>query len=235
MTGSSVARLVVFATVAGGSLLLGAAAGSFWKPAEGLRGSMLAFGAGGLIVAVAFELFQPAHQEVGLANAAIGLVVGSAVFIALDLVLERHAGREATGLALVAGVVLDGIPESFALGVGLAEGGSLALLVAIAVSNFPEALGGAAAMRSAGRPAAQGFGIWAITTAVLTVAIVVGRLAAGVMSGSGLGMMSAVAAGSVLASLADTVMPEAYAEGGPLVAFATSAGFLVAYALATLD
>jgi ZIP family zinc transporter len=48
-------------------------------------------------------------------------------------------------------------------------------------------------------------------------------------------MLSAFAAGAVLASLADSVMPEAYAEGGPLVAFATSAGFLVAYALTTLD
>jgi ZIP family zinc transporter len=48
-------------------------------------------------------------------------------------------------------------------------------------------------------------------------------------------MVAAFAAGAVLASLADSVMPEAYAEGGPLVAFATSGGFLVAYALTALD
>jgi zinc transporter, ZIP family len=48
-------------------------------------------------------------------------------------------------------------------------------------------------------------------------------------------MLTAFAAGAVLASLADSVMPEAYAEGGPLVAFATSLGFLTAYALTTLD
>ena len=30
-------------------------------------------------------------------------------------------------------------------------------------------------------------------------------------------------------------MPQAYAEGGPVVAFATSGGFLLAYALTTLD
>jgi hypothetical protein len=39
----------------------------------------------------------------------------------------------------------------------------------------------------------------------------------------------------VLAALAESVMPDAYAEGGPLVDFATSGGFLVAYALTTLD
>jgi ZIP family zinc transporter len=230
-----VARVLVFAAVAAGSLLLGAAAGAFGKPPERLRGSMLAFGAGGLIVAVAFELFQPAHRAVGLGKAAAGLVIGTTVFIALDLMLERHTGSEATGLALVAAVVLDGIPESFALGVSLAEGGSLALLVAIAVSNFPEALGGAAATRAAGRSAVHAFGIWAVTAAVLTAALIAGRLAAGAASTAGLGIMSAVAAGSVLASLADSVMPEAYAEGGTLVASATSAGFLVAYALTTVD
>lgn len=73
---------------------------------------MLAFGAGGFIVEVAFELFQPAHLELGLGKAAAGLAVGSIVFIALDLLLERYTGQEATGLALVAAVVLDAIPES---------------------------------------------------------------------------------------------------------------------------
>jgi len=230
-----VTRVLVYAAVAGGSLLLGAAVGAFGRPAERLRGSMLAFGAGGLIVAVAFELFQPAHRAVGLGKAAVGLIVGATVFIALDVSLERHTGREATGLALVAAVVLDGIPENFALGVGLAEGGSLALLVSIAASNFPESLGGAAALRAAGGSAAHAFGIWVVTAAVLTIAMFAGRLAAGAASAAGLGMMSAIAAGSVLASLADSVMPEAYAEGGALVAFATSAGFLVAYALTTVD
>lgn len=139
---------------------------------------MLAFGAGALIVAVAFELFVPAHREVGLATASAALLVGSCVFIVVDLALQRHAGSEATGLALVASVTLDGIPENFALGVGLAEGGSLALLAAIAASNFPEAFGGAAAIRSAGRSAAHAFGVWAVTAALLTVALIAGRLAA---------------------------------------------------------
>jgi ZIP family zinc transporter len=48
-------------------------------------------------------------------------------------------------------------------------------------------------------------------------------------------MLAAFAAGAVLASLADFVMPDAYAEGGPLVAFATSGVFLAAYALTTIE
>lgn len=228
-------RALLFAGVSAGSLLIGAALGSFRKPPQWVRGSMLAFGAGALIVAVAFELFVPAVREIGLGRASAALLVGSSVFIAVDLLLQRYAGSEAAGLALVAAVTLDGIPENFALGVGLAEGGSLALLVAIAVSNFPEAFGGAAAMRSAGRSAAHAFRIWAVTAGLLTAALFAGRLAAGVASPTSLGVLAALAAGAVLASLADSLMPEAYAEGGPLVAFATSAGFLLAYALTTLD
>jgi ZIP family zinc transporter len=227
--------LALYAIVTAGSLLVGAALGSFRKPPQALRGSMLAFGAGALVVAVAFELFVPAHHELGLAKASAGLVIGTSVFIVADLLLQRYAGREATGLALVAAVTLDGVPENFALGVSLVEGGSLALLAAIVASNFPEAFGGAAALRSAGESAARAFGIWGATAALLVLALFAGRLAADVVSATGLATMSALAAGAVLASLADSVMPEAYSEGGPLVAFATSAGFLVAYALTTVD
>ena len=78
-------------------------------------------------------------------------------------------------------------------------------------------------------------GIWAATAALLALALFGGRLAAGSAPELWLGMLMGFAAGAVLASLADSVMPEAYAEGGSLVAFATSAGFLVAYALTTVD
>ena len=206
---------------------------------------MLAFAAGALIVAVAFELFEPAHRQAGLARASAALLVGAATFIAADLLIQRFAGAEAAGLALVAAVTLDGVPENLALGVGLAESASYALLASIVVSNLPEAFGGAAKMREGGASSARVLTVWgvlgarplcwALTAVLLAVALVAGRVAADVASDEWLGMLSAFAAGAVLASLADSVMPEAYAEGGPLVAFATSGGFLVAYALTTLD
>jgi ZIP family zinc transporter len=132
-------------------------------------------------------------------------------------------------------VTLDGIPENLALGVGLAESASYALLASIVISNFPEAFGGAAQMRAGGASAARVLSVWGLTAALLVVALVAGRIAADVASQESLGMLTAFAAGAVLASLADSVMPEAYAEGGPLIAFATSGGFLVAYALTTVD
>jgi ZIP family zinc transporter len=229
-------QTIVFAAISASALLIGAGFGSFWDPPRALRAAMLAFGAGALVVAVTFELFEPAHHEAGLAKAAVALVVGAALFIGVDLLLERYTGgEEAVGLALVAAVTLDGVPENLALGVSLSDEGSYALLAAIFASNFPEAFGGAAAIRSGGESALAAFGIWAITAALLALALFGGRFAASVASESMLGLLSAFAAGAVLASIAGAVMPEAYREGGPIVAFAPVSGFLLAYGLTTLD
>lgn len=228
-------QLALYAAATGGSLLVGAALGCFRAPPRTLTAGMLAFASGALIVAVAFELFQPAHREAGLTRASIALVLGASTFIAVDLVLTRKAGAGAVGLALVAAVTLDGVPENFALGVTVVEGGSLALLASIVTSNLPESFSGAAEMMRSGMSRVRVLTVWGVTAALLVVALVAGRFAADVASEQWLGMLTAFAAGAVLASLADSVMPEAYAEGGPLVAFATSAGFLVAYTLTTVD
>jgi len=230
-----VAQVILYAAVSGGALVIGALLGCFRTPPKTLTAGMLAFAAGALVVAVAFELFEPAHREAGLARASAALLVGAAAFIAVDLLIERFAGADAVGLALVAAVTIDGVPENLALGVGLAAGGSYALLASIVASNLPEAFGGAAQMRRGGVSTARVLSVWGLTAALLAAAVFAGRLAADVASEQWLGMLAAFAAGAVLASLADSVMPEAYAEGGPLVAFATSGGFLVAYALTTLD
>jgi zinc transporter, ZIP family len=230
-----VLQVALYAVITGGALVVGAVLGSFRTPPKQLTAGMLAFAAGALIVAVAFELFEPAHRQAGLARASAALVVGAATFVVVDLLLQRYTGADAVGLALVAAVTLDGVPENLALGVGLAAGGSYALLASIVASNFPEAFGGAAQMRRSGTSSARVLTVWVTTAALLAVALVAGRLAADVASEQWLGMLAAFAAGAVLASVADSVMPQAYAEGGPLVAFATSGGFLVAYALTTLD
>jgi zinc transporter, ZIP family len=230
-----VLQVALYVVVTGGALVIGAVLGCFRTPPRQLTAGMLAFAAGALVVAVAFELFEPAHREAGLARASAALIVGAATFVVVDLLVQRYAGADAVGLALVAAVTLDGVPENLALGVGLAASGSYALLASIVASNFPEAFGGAAQMRRSGASSARVLTVWGLTAALLAVALVAGRLAADVVSEQWLGMLAAFAAGAVLASLADSVMPEAYAEGGPLVAFATSGGFLAAYALTTLD
>ena len=144
---------------------------------------------------------------------------------------DSEAGA-AVGLALLAAVTLDGIPENLALGFSLAEEASITLLVAIFASNLPEALVGAIAMRRAGRSRRFAIGIWSAAAALMTLAVVFGRM---VLSGGGEAVLAwplAIAGGAVIASLADTLMPEAFEHGQPLNAFATALGFFVSFALA---
>ncbi|MGC5172631.1 ZIP family metal transporter [Micromonospora sp. DT81.3] len=140
--------------------------------------------------------------------------------------------RGAAGLALLAAVTLDGVPENLALGISLTEGtGGIALLAAIFVSNFPEALVGAASMKEQGRSTAQVLGLWTACAVLLTLAVVVG---AELLVGSDPAVVSlplAFAAGAVIASLADTLMPEAFEHGGPAVALSTAAGFVLSFVL----
>ncbi|WP_323959599.1 zinc permease [Arthrobacter sp. JZ12] len=143
--------------------------------------------------------------------------------------------RGAAGLALLAAVTLDGVPENVALGVALGEGsGGLALLAAIFVSNLPEALVGSSSMRSQGMKKGRILGLWTICAVLLVAAVVIG---AGPLSGADpqtISLPLAFAAGAVIASLADTLMPEAYEHGGPAVALSTAAGFVLAFALSLM-
>lgn len=140
--------------------------------------------------------------------------------------------RGAAGMALLAAVTLDGVPENVALGISLGEGtGGLALLAAIFVSNLPEALVGASSMKAQGKASALVIGLWTACAVLLVLAVVLG---AGPLSGSDPATISlplAFAAGAVIASLADTLMPEAYEHGGPAVALSTAAGFVLSFVL----
>lgn len=158
--------------------------------------------------------------------------------------IEQAAARPsgpAVGFTLLAAVTLDGVPENLALGVSLlgdaAEGtqgaaGSLTLLVAIFASNFPESLVGAVAMRRNGRSPAFAIGVWSAAAVLLTGAVIVGYGALSAVRESALAFPLAFAGGAVLASLADTLMPEAFENGRPLNSFATALGFFVSFILA---
>jgi ZIP family zinc transporter len=241
-----VGAAVVFGLVASSALVLGGAAGAVWRAPRQLTGVLLAFASGSLIAALAFELFEDAVEAGGAVRSAIGLLAGAATFVLVNTLIDsRVASAEAEqsdkveigaarglGFALLAAVTLDGIPENLALGVSLLEGGSLTLLVAIFASNFPEALVGANAMREAGRSKRFAIGLWSVAAVLLAGAVVLGRIALSGVDENTLSLLLAFAGGAVLASLADTLMPEAFEHGRPLNSFATAAGFFVSFLLA---
>ena len=228
-------RLLLFAGATAASLMLGAAIGTFRHVSARWLAALLAVASGALLTAVAVELFEPAFQEGGVVRAGVSLLLGAAVFVVVDGLLDRFvgAGRAASGAALVAAVALDGIPENLALGLQV-EGEGLVLLVAIALSNFPEALTGAADMRRAEIRPHRVLVVWGVTALLLAGAVVAGDLVLGGATPQALAAPQAFAGGAVLASLATTLMPDAYRDGGSWVGLATAAGFLVSFALSTV-
>jgi zinc transporter, ZIP family len=231
---------LLFGLVASSALVIGGAIGAFWRPPRWLVAVVLAFASGSLITALAFDLFEESFRTGGLLFSGVGLLAGAATFVAADELLDRRiegAGGRVSGFAILAAVTLDGIPENMALGVSLLQSsgrGSLALLVAIFASNLPEALGGAVGMRDLGRSRGFVVLVWTVTALLLAAALVVGNVALSDVSYKPLSILLAFAGGAVLASLADTIMPDAYREGGKLVAFATAAGFFVSFVIAEL-
>jgi ZIP family zinc transporter len=238
---------VLYGLAASSALAIGAVIGTFWSAPKRVTGVLLAFASGALISALAFELFEEAFQLGGAVRSGLGLLAGAAAFVAMDTTLDRyvtgHEGPEerevaaagargGVGFALLAAVTLDGVPENLALGVSLVEGASLTLLVAIFASNLPESLVGAQAMREQGLRPRTVITTWLACAVLLALAVVLGRGVGAGFSDEVLAIALGFAGGAVLASLADTLMPEAFEHGRPLNAFATAAGFFLSFVLA---
>jgi ZIP family zinc transporter len=223
----------VFGIVASSSLVIGAVIGASREPSERVVAIGLAFASGALIAALAFELFQRAFEIGGMWIASGGLLVGAGVFAAIDYLLDEYYMSDERGFTLLAAVTLDGIPENLALGVVLIgqNANPLALLVAIFASNLPEALSGTIDMKAQGHSGTFVVGVWTVAAVLLTVAVVAGNMVFASVGSTTLAVVRAFAGGAVLASLADELMPDAYRNGGPVVAFATAAGFLLAFVL----
>ncbi len=196
----------------------------------------MAFAAGALISAVAFELFEKSYENSDAMTAGLSFAAGAAVFVAADTAIDhwtRHSSG--LGLALLEGVLLDGIPENTALGVSLVDGGSIALLVAVFASNFPEAMAGAASMRENGRSKRFVLLLWGCATVLLAAAVVIGALVFASADPAQLAMPLAFAGGAVLTMLANTMMPEALHHGGKLAGLLTTLGFALAFGISALQ
>ena len=239
---------LLFGIAASSALVIGSVVGARWSPPKRVTGVLLAFASGALISALAFELFEEAFHMGGAVRSGLGLLAGAAVFVAVDTALDKYisgksgpeerevvasGARGGVGFALLAAVTLDGVPENLALGVSLVGGVSLSLLVAIFLSNLPESLVGAVAMRNSGTEPRTVVLTWVLCAVLLAAAVVVGQTTASQMSDQFLSLALAFAGGAVLASLADTLMPEAFEHGRPLNAFATAGGFFLSFVLAS--
>lgn len=206
-------------------------------------GLAMAFGAGALIAAVAYELVLDA-VETDVELAALGFATGALAFYGGDLLIDRRGGHgrksmsgedqlAGTANAIVLGTVLDGIPESFVLGASLAQDGSIALAVVVGVfvSNVPEALSGTTGLLRAGWSRGRVFGMWSVVVLVSVTSAVLGWGLMDALGTDGGAFATAFAAGAVLVMLADTLMPEAFELGGREAGLLTALGFALGFAL----
>ena len=223
------------------SLVAGAVL-AFVRPwSDGHIGLVLAFGAGALISAVSFELAEEGVKIGGLGWTALGLGLGAMTYFVLDGVIERHfAGANASddaGIGLALGAFLDGLPEQAVLGIGLAFGGGvgMSLLVAIFVSNVPEAIGSARAMQRTGTGRARILLLWSTVAGCCALATLVGYAAADAATDAVRSLIDGFAAGALIVMLIDSMIPEAARGAGRVAGLVTTLGFAVATALSTMS
>jgi zinc transporter, ZIP family len=235
--------------LAAGSLVLGAGLALVRNWSDRLVGLVLAFGAGALISAVAFELALDGIELGGAAAVGIGFVAGALAFFLLDGLLDRPSGDSGgsggsgdspdsdPAKALALGAFLDGVPEQAVLGLGLAAGGgiSVSLIMAIFISNLPEAIGSAAKMRAHRRSDATILRLWIVVAVVCTIATLVGYAIGDSVSGELEGGVNGFAAGALLVMLTDSMIPEARKNGGRAAGLAVAVGFALAAGLSQLS
>jgi ZIP family zinc transporter len=228
--------------LAAGSLLLGAAVATVRRIGTFPLGVIMAFGAGVLLSAVAFELVVPAvdHSPTG---ALVGFVVGAAVFTAGDIAIGKlgyadrkdinAAPNDASGLTIALGSLLDGVPETAVLGLTILQTGEVgvAVLAAVFISNIPEGIAATASLRAGGWSAQAVFALWSIIVVLCASASALGYVFLDGASEPVLAFMYAFAGGAILTMLATSMMPEAFENARRAAGTATVIGGVIAFCI----
>lgn len=204
--------------VAASTLLIGAFVAYMLAPSKRLVAIVMALGSGLLIGSVAYDLVEDAQISIGTPLIGASLIAGAAVFVAgsraIDARSKRKQGASASDdnpLGIVMGSALDGIPESFVLGLSVLHGGvSAPLLIGIGLSNLPEGMAASAGMRERGWPLRRTASLWLTVVVTSAIAAAVGHQVLASDDGTLTGMVQTFAAGALLAMITDTMIPESY-------------------------
>jgi len=231
----------------GAALVIGALIAWLVAVSDTVIAGVMAFGSGVLISAVAFDLMEEAARTGGLGPTAAGFLGGAVAYLAANALLARRGAQhrkrsggqpseeeqEGSGSAIAVGALLDGVPESVVLGIGLLAGGavSVPVLAAVFISNVPEGLSSAAGMKRSGRSARYVFGVWTTIAVLSGLSALLGYVALGNAPPEAIAVITAVAAGAILTMIADTMIPEAFQKTHTWTGLITSVGFLVAFAI----
>ncbi|TAH52713.1 MAG: ZIP family zinc transporter [Chloroflexota bacterium] len=230
--------------LAASALVLGALLVIWQRPSSHTVGMVMGFGAGALISAIAYELV-PESQMNGW-GMALGFALGAVVYFVSDWWIDNRGGANrksinaeagGSGSSIFLGSLLDGVPESIILGIGLATGAgvSFAFLVAVFVSNIPEGIAGTINLQSVGRSNKTILLMWTGVMLASAIGAAFGYWLVRTLPQADGRSMQAFAAGALLAMLAEAMMPEAFEHGGKAVGLLTVLGFLVAAILSAIE
>lgn len=238
-------QAIFYGAVSGLALLVGAFTGIVFKLKRKTISIFMAFGAGVLICALTIGLMENAFIHGGFDAVIIGFLMGGIIYIVGDYIIHYLGGRKhkihqhshldssVSGPAITLGAILDGIPESIALGIAIYWGNTLGILMlaAIALSNFPEGLGSISGLSKLGYKKWQMILLWLVVAAVAFVTVILSYTFFHNLDLNTIGILESFAAGAILAMLASTMMPDAYEDGGYSIGLVTVFGFLVAFVL----
>ena len=235
----------LWGAVGASALLVGALIAYVATPSPRIIAVVMGLGAGLLIGSVAFELIDEALKTSSVAEVGVFTLLGAATFTAGDWWLDRKGagdrkdaeGAQESGspLAIVFGSVLDGIPESFVLGLTVLQGSvSVALLVGVLLSNLPEGLSSSAGLRIAGWSRARVTRMWLLVIVVAAVSAALGYALLDPASGRTGAAAQGFAAGALIAMITDTMLPEAYEVEKVATGALVAIGFAVSLILSAI-
>jgi zinc transporter, ZIP family len=234
----------LFGLLATSSLVLGGFIATRFTLNRKTLGIIMAFGAGTLISAVSYELIYEAIKLAkGTGFPGFGLFAGAFTFYFSDKLVDKlGAGNRADidashdsslVIPMVLAIILDGIPESIVIGLGISEGGkvSLAMLVAVFIANMPESIAGTTGMKAGGWKSGKIIMLWLLIAVICAIATVAGYSLFSGASAHWMSFIQAFAGGAILVVLANSMMPESYEHGGKLAGIFTVLGFSFSVAM----
>jgi ZIP family zinc transporter len=226
-------------------LLLGAWLAYQFRTGPRVTAVVMALGSGVLIGSVVFELLDEALRTRSVGRVGLFMLLGAVTFAVGDRLISRGGGsdrkdptgKQASGsaLAIVLGLVLDGIPESFVLGLTVLQGSvSLPLLAGVALSNLPEGLSSSSGLKTAGWARRRVYLMWSGVMLVSAVSAAAGYLVLDPTGGLTGALVEAFAGGALLAMVADELLPEAYGVEGVVTGVLVVTGLAISVMLDAL-
>lgn len=239
------AEAFLWGLVVGSGLIIGAVVGYFKNLSHRVISAVMGFGAGVLIAVLSFELVEEAYLHGGMIPVIAGFTAGAVLFSIINRILSAQGARHrkrcsmcveelgnhqpgGSDLAIAAGSVIDGIPEALIVGITLSGGVAIAkpVLIGFFLANIPEAISSASGMKASGRSKGYVFRLWAGITLLTGFASLVGYSVLGGLSDTMIAFTTSLAAGGILAMLAETMIPEAVEKALSFTGVITAAGFL---------